>query len=237
MDGVDPCATEFLAVSFPVSSVSETDANPATTGTVSRTGGDNAEALVVTLSSNDITELTVPATVEIPAGAASITFDATVVDDTNVDGDRAVVVMASAAGIGSGNTEIVSVNDAGDTFTPPALLTINEMWADDAGGDNVEYLELFGTPGASLSGLSLIVVSGGTGFENQVAYSFECPTTEVIPNDGFFVIAAGLDSEADVIQPINFLPNFAVTYAIVPTARFLHRKWRFDGSVSGSVTK
>ena len=218
VDGVDPCATEFLAVSFPVTSVTETDANPATTGTVSRTGGDNAEALTVSLSSDDTSELTVPATVEIPAGAASATFDATVVDDTNVDGDRAVVVMASAPGVGSGSTGITVV-DAGDTFTPPALVTLNEIWADDAGGDQVEYVELFGTPGASLSGLSLIVVSGGTGFENQVVYSYEF-TTEVIPNDGFFVIAAGLDSEADVIEPINFLPNFAVTYALVPTADF-----------------
>ena len=37
--GDDPCATEFLAVTFPVSSVTETDADPATTGTITRTGG------------------------------------------------------------------------------------------------------------------------------------------------------------------------------------------------------
>ena len=189
--------------------------------------------MTVTLSSSDLSELTVPATVDIPAGAASAIFDVTVVDDLDVDGDRPATVTASAAGVGSG-TATITVVDAGDTFTPPALVTLNEIWADDAGGDNVEYVELFGTPGASLSGLSLIVISGSTGFEDTVNYSYEF-STEVIPNDGFFLIAAGLDDLADVVESANFLPNFTVTYALVPTADFFVEDGKVTAALSGCV--
>lgn len=219
VEGNDPCATEFLAVTFAAATISETDGASATTGTVTRTGGDNALALTVTLTSGDLTEIIVPDSVEIPAGSASATFDVTVVDDTQVDGDRVASVSASAPSgtfVGSG-TGSITVLDAGDTFSPPALVTLNEIWADDSGGDTVEYVELFGTPGASLSGLSLISVSGSGGFDITVILQIEF-TDEVIPADGYFLIAAGLDDEADLIQPINFLVNSAVTYALVPTA-------------------
>ena len=35
----------------------------------------------------------------------------------------------------------------------PAI-SVNEYWADDAGSDDVEFAELFGTPGESLDGIS-----------------------------------------------------------------------------------
>jgi len=84
VDGSDPCATEFLAVTLNVSSVPETGAAGTVIGTVTRTGGDNVAALVVSLLSNDLSELIVPVQVTIPAGVASMDFDITIVDDSQV---------------------------------------------------------------------------------------------------------------------------------------------------------
>ena len=61
-------------------------------------------ALVVTLSSSDTTEATVPATVTIPAGASYAgPFQITVIDDAMMDGPQAVTITASAAGVDSGS--------------------------------------------------------------------------------------------------------------------------------------
>lgn len=56
------------------------------------------QALIVTVSSSDMTEATVPATVTIPAGAASASFAVATVDDQSIDGNQAVTVRAVAAG-------------------------------------------------------------------------------------------------------------------------------------------
>ena len=98
-----------LVVNFPAT-VREGDGPVA--GTV-RIGGTLTTALIVTLSSSDTTELTVPATVTIPAGQTSANFTATVVDDTEADGAQSVNIVASAAGFGDGTaTTSVADNDA-----------------------------------------------------------------------------------------------------------------------------
>lgn len=51
-------------------------------------------ALTVALTSSDLTEVTVPATVTIPAGQTSITFPVTIVDDTEIDGTQSVTITA-----------------------------------------------------------------------------------------------------------------------------------------------
>ncbi|MCY2931161.1 MAG: hypothetical protein NTV86_17055 [Planctomycetota bacterium] len=73
-------------------------------GRVSLSGPlEPAADLVVTLASSDLTELTVPATVTIPAGRASAAFDLTPVDDTECDGGQTVTVTASAEGFAGGS--------------------------------------------------------------------------------------------------------------------------------------
>ncbi len=71
--------------------------NPALTGVVTR-NSDPAAPLVVQLGSSDTTEATVPATVEIPAGATSTTFPITTLNDGVVDGNQRVNLTASADG-------------------------------------------------------------------------------------------------------------------------------------------
>jgi uncharacterized protein YjiK len=125
-----------LTVSATPSSFSESAVNPASSGTVTRTGATTS-ALVVTLSSGDTTEATVPASVTIPIGSASAPFDITAVDDNFPDGNKTAIITASAAGATSGNTTL-TINDDGDVYVQKLLLTevlsqqaasgVNDFW-------------------------------------------------------------------------------------------------------------
>jgi|GEM_PF-1939125 len=72
------------------------------TGTIS-VGGTVLTDLVVSLASSDTTEITVPASVTIPAGQSSTSFPMTVVDDALADGLQPFTITASAATFISGN--------------------------------------------------------------------------------------------------------------------------------------
>ena len=69
-----------------------------TTGTVTRSGGDNTQPLKVVLSSSNTTEATVPTTVTFAAGQATATFPVTSLDDGQPDSKAAVTLLADAAG-------------------------------------------------------------------------------------------------------------------------------------------
>ena len=73
-----------------------TGANSTAIGTVTRVGVDTSQALTVNLSSSDTTEATVPATVLIPAGQASATFNITAVMDYTPDGSQNATITATA---------------------------------------------------------------------------------------------------------------------------------------------
>ncbi|VTR96211.1 na-ca exchanger integrin-beta4 : Na-Ca exchanger/integrin-beta4 OS=Trichodesmium erythraeum (strain IMS101) GN=Tery_1772 PE=4 SV=1: Calx-beta: Calx-beta: Calx-beta: Calx-beta: Calx-beta: Calx-beta: PKD: PKD: HemolysinCabind: HemolysinCabind [Gemmata massiliana] len=68
----------------------------AAVGTVTR-DGDLSQALTVTLTSSDTTELTVPASVTFAIGQASANFSITAVDDAQLDGTQTVTITAAAA--------------------------------------------------------------------------------------------------------------------------------------------
>jgi hypothetical protein len=61
-----------------------------------------ATDLVVHLTSDDDSEVTVPATVVIPAGHSSVTFDLTIIDDRDIDPIQITSITASTAGGNSG---------------------------------------------------------------------------------------------------------------------------------------
>jgi uncharacterized repeat protein (TIGR01451 family) len=67
--------------------------------------------LLVSVSSLDPTELTVPALITIFAGTTNTSFNLTVVDDAEIDGSQNVTVMASAAGFAPGSTNLVVTDD------------------------------------------------------------------------------------------------------------------------------
>ncbi len=77
-----------------------------TLGTVTRTNTDIANALIVSLSSTDLSEASVPATVTIPAGQSSATFPVQAADDTLLDGRQTLSIVASSAGYISNSAEL-----------------------------------------------------------------------------------------------------------------------------------
>ena len=99
---------------------------------------------------------------------------------------------------------------------------INEFFADDAGGDNAEFIELFGSSGESLGGLSLIIVDGDTSGSTtstnfrRVTQQFDF-TSETIPSDGFYVLGSGTTPNVDQAISANALQNGSQTYALVRT--------------------
>ena len=85
-------------------------------GTV-RLGGTLTSPLVVSLTLADTTELTVPATVTIPAGQLTASFDVTLVENYRREGPESVAVTAVAAGLPTAGGSMV-VNDSDvDHFT------------------------------------------------------------------------------------------------------------------------
>lgn len=76
-------------------------------------GPPPASDLVVTLTSSGAAELSLPATVVIPAGQTTATFDVTILDDAVLDGSQAATATASAAGYLSGSgTMLVHDNES-----------------------------------------------------------------------------------------------------------------------------
>lgn len=61
----------------------------------------------ISLQSSDPSEVTVPATVVVPAGQTQVAFDVTVVDDAQLDGSQSAVITATGAGVGSATARIV----------------------------------------------------------------------------------------------------------------------------------
>ncbi len=105
VDG-DPVTVEINPNTF-----SEIDGVQTGVGRVLRPAGQSfGQPIFVELSSSDTTELTVPASVTIPAGAASIDFDVTIVDDNILDGDQRVSVRTVVNGVING-TAFVTVTD------------------------------------------------------------------------------------------------------------------------------
>lgn len=112
--------------------------------------------LTVSLASSDTTELQVPASVVIAAGASSHSFDLTLVNDALTDGPQTVTVTAAAATFTSGEG-VMSVTDDEQPALPASPTPAHQnspthpetdlAWGHDAtsGGVPQSYDVLFGT--------------------------------------------------------------------------------------------
>lgn len=120
-DSVDVTDYETVTVTLAGSSAAE-NAGSLAGSTVTRSNTDVDNALTVTLNSSDTSEATVPMTVTIPAMAASVGFDITLVDDVALDGDQLTTITASATGYVSSQDDINVTDyelDFGDAPSPP----------------------------------------------------------------------------------------------------------------------
>ena len=109
-DAIRVSVAPTLTVEIADASVAESAGAAAATATVSRNGSLDAE-LVVTLASGDATEVAVPASVTIPAGQASASFNIDAVDDLFFDGTQTVSVLATATGYTEGSDSLQITDD------------------------------------------------------------------------------------------------------------------------------
>jgi hypothetical protein len=103
-------------------------------------------AVTVSLSSSDTTELTVPATVTLPANASSVNFTVTVVDDVIQDGPQNAVITASATNWTSG-TATVSVTD-NDPLPALSIYTYNLT---EGGTSSSNYVYISPAPASAVT--------------------------------------------------------------------------------------
>ncbi|MCZ8190879.1 MAG: Ig-like domain-containing protein [Microcystis sp. LE19-338.1B] len=106
---VDNGLTPNLTLTIDKDTVAENAGNNAATATITRSIVTD-EDLVITLNSNDTSEITVPNQVIIPANQASATFTLNAVDDNIPDGIQTVTVTATATGFTQG-TDTINVAD------------------------------------------------------------------------------------------------------------------------------
>ena len=116
---------ETLSLTINKSSVREDDGTAAARGTVTRSNLDTASPLIVTMTSNDLTEIKVPKTVTIPVGALSVTFDIDAVNDPVLDGTQIVTVSTTASEYVGDSTSIRVDDHEPPVVTAPTSTTVN----------------------------------------------------------------------------------------------------------------
>ena len=100
---------------------------------------------------------------------------------------------------------------------------INELLASHSGTDDTEFVEFFGTPGTSLSGLSLIVVESDAFDPGRIDRRFDFKPFHQIGPNGFFLYGncGGLDANYGEIPDAslftNYFENSSLTVALVET--------------------
>jgi len=115
-----------LEINLVLSTLSENGG--ATTGNVVR-NTDPSSTLEVTLSSNDLTELSSPGNITIPAGNIYGVFTLNGVDDLVLDGDKEVTLTANATNFSSASANVSVMDDegAGITVSPVSGNTTEDL--------------------------------------------------------------------------------------------------------------
>ncbi len=139
---------EVPTIALSLSSGSMSEKNGSVTATLTRVGS-LSNSLVVSLSTNDGSEASVPISVTIPAGSASATFTVTSVDDSVVDGDQTVTITASAIGFSNAKADVVVTDD--DTATASLTLTIATPTISENGGTSIGTVSRSGPTTSTLT--------------------------------------------------------------------------------------
>ena len=101
---------------------------------------------------------------------------------------------------------------------------LNEVLASHSGTDDTEFIELFGTPGTSLAGLSVIVVESDAFGPGTIDRRFDFKPFHALGPNGFFLLGNcggipdeyGVNPDASIFD--NYLENSSLTVALVETA-------------------
>ena len=206
-----------LSVSIATTSIPENGG--ATTATMTRT--DTTGALMVNLFSDDTTEATVVASVNIPDGQATAApFAITAVDDAILDGTQKVTITASANGFVNGiNTLDVTSASLPPTLNPIADLVVSENSVDhdvsltgisvgatgtfvattnfavDADPQSVSVGDFDGDGNRSSDNVSILL---GDGESQALTITATSDKTSLIPNPAVTYHVGGIDGQPEV---------------------------------------
>ncbi|MBV9864673.1 MAG: SBBP repeat-containing protein [Abitibacteriaceae bacterium] len=157
-----------LTLSVTPNSFSEAAGPGVATGTVTR-NTPNGAALTVNLFSNISGKVSFPATVTIPANQNSVTFSIDAIDNSIVDGDQTVVIVASQTGFTTGTASVTVTDDD----VPTLSLTINPNIFSEAGGSNAAT--------GTVTRNTLTNTAQTVNLSNSDPNSAQVPTTVTIP--------------------------------------------------------
>ena len=135
----NPFEGDALSLSIDPNIFSEGDGVGIATGTVTRTG-DLVSAVTVTLESSDTTELSVPSSVFIAAGQASVNFTVDAVDDDLQDGEQNVTVTATASDFFTANIAVTVVDN--EDPIPTINLSADSTSISENGGVSMVTVEV-----------------------------------------------------------------------------------------------
>ena len=183
---------ETLSLSISPSTISENGG--VATGTIVRNNTDLSGPLTVNLTNVDSSEISLPATVTIPAGQSSVTFTMTGVDEALIDGTQVVSVDATASGY-VGTTSSINVTD---DETTRLIVTVNPGEINEAAGTAAASLTI--TRNSSTTSALTVTLSSSDGTEAVVQ------STVVIP--------AGQNS---VTVPIDAVDDFVIDGSVTVT--------------------
>jgi len=219
----DNDVSSVLSLSFDPETFGEGAGSNASTGTLTRTG-DTTTALTVTLTSDDTSEGTVPASVTIPAGQTSVTFAVAAVEDTIIDGPQVIEITASATGHTSGSETVLVTDNDGELLS----LTLNPTSVNENAGATAATATISrnsDTTNALIVTLSSSATSAAT-----------VPTTVTIPageTAATFPITAINDAIADGTQTTTI--SAAATGFLLPATADLNVT-DDDGAAALSLT-
>jgi hypothetical protein len=215
--------TGSLIVSLSVGSVREGETpffgNVLTTAT-------SPTPLIVNLTSSDPSEITVPATITIPAGHGGASFLATIVDDALLDGTQITTLSATAPNRSYGTRALsIQDNDATTvTVSLPPSITENTT----ATGQII-----LGTPAAAdltvtLSSSLTSRLTVGTLFtipagQSSISFTLNAPNNSVIDGTQSATITATLEGSAPGIGTLDVLDNESRNITLSVTSSL--REW------------
>jgi hypothetical protein len=204
-----------LSITLPVAAISQ---NRSTLATLTRNTATTSP-LLVTLSSNNTFQATVPGTVTIPAGHASTTFLISGVNDGSNNGEQFVQISASASGINSASATIgvtsVNLPDLAVTFVNAPTsgfagtnvqvswtVTNNGLYPGGGSWNDQVYLDPLN--GASGGGLIATVQFTGS---LDVGASYTQNATIALPNSiGQYAVRVVTDTN-NQLQELSFQNN------------------------------
>ncbi|MFY0630182.1 MAG: endonuclease [Flavobacteriaceae bacterium] len=160
------------------------------------------DALVYDTNDSDDAELAVL----LNAGQAQINEDAA----GNKDGHSLQRFANGTGGARNTSTYVQAIPTPGaanTNATEPINLVINELDADTAGSDTLEFIELYdgGTGNTSLDGFVIVMYNGSNNL-SYAAYDLDGQTTNA---DGYFVLGNTAVPNVSMILPSNGLQNGA----------------------------